>query len=154
MLRLLAAALLAAGSRAAFAQQRDDVLPQGDQLIHYIRSQIDANEARLKKAGGAPSGPVYAGLPRTVSATLPEDEGFVLAQRVGGEQLVADVEGLQQAGLDVSTAFDDEEWARLPDGAAIRRDFSRGYTVWRYPAGTRLVHRIFLKSNRQLIELR
>lgn len=154
MTNVILALLLLPPGGLARAQQSEDVIPQGDQLIRYIRSQIDANEARLAKAGRAPKRPVYDGLARTVSATLPEDDGFILSQRVSGEQLIADVDGLEQAGLDLPSAFDDEEWARLPDGAAIRRDFSRGYTVWHYPAGTRLAHRISLKSNHQLIELR
>jgi hypothetical protein len=153
MTSLLLVVLLCGAGRAT-AQEREDVIPEGDQLVHYIRDQINANEARLSKSAGASQQPVYAGLPDTLSATLPEDDGFVSDQRVSGEELVADVEGLKRAGLDVGSAFEDEEWARLPDGAVIRRDFSRGYTIWRYPAGTRLAHRIFLKSNHQLVELR
>jgi len=136
----------------------DDGAPTNQKVIQYIRAQIDANQARLDRARGSkPKIAPYEGLPDTVSALLPENEGFVSVLRVKGalplEDLV-DVSGLDKRGLTIEDVVEDEEWARLPDGTAIRRDRSRGYEIWHYPPGTRLVHRIFLKPNHQLLELR
>lgn len=136
-----------------------DVVPEAAPLKRLIRERIDANDELWAKRPDAARLPAYAGLPETVSATLPEDDGFVLSPRVPGESLVADVDGLEQAGVTLEDAVDDEEWARLPDQAVIRRELKRApdgtpYTVWRYPRGTRLIHRIFLKPTHALVELR
>jgi hypothetical protein len=136
----------------------DDGVPTDRKVIEYIRTQIEASQARLDHARGsrAKLAP-YEGLPDAVSARLPENEGFVRVPRVKDalplEDLV-DVSGLDKRGLTIEDVVEDEEWARLPDGTSIRRDRSRGYEIWHYPTGTRLVHRIFLKPNHQLLELR
>ncbi len=149
---LFFAALLLTGAVRA---QDDADAPATTALKRYIRARMDARQERADKArSGRPAPPPYAGLPDTVSPTLPEDEGFVRDRRFPGEQVVADVSGLDAAGLTLPDVIEDEEWARLPDGARIRRDRSRGYEIWHYPPGTRLIHRIFLKSDHRLIELR
>ncbi|HEX4048784.1 MAG TPA: hypothetical protein VH309_13155 [Elusimicrobiota bacterium] len=136
-----------------------DVVPETTSLKRFIRERIDAEDGALARRPTGPRPPAYAGLPAEVRETLPEDDGFVLAPRVPGETLVANVDGLDQAGLKLEDAVEDEEWARLPDGAVIRRELERApngetYTIWRYPRGTRLVHRIFLKPTHRLVELR
>ncbi|HXT01304.1 MAG TPA: hypothetical protein VN915_11555 [Elusimicrobiota bacterium] len=136
-----------------------DIVPEAMPLKRLIRERIDADGERWAKRPGAHELPPYAGLPETVSAALPEDDGFVLSPRVPGESLVADVDGLEQAGVKLQDAVDDEEWARLPDQAVIHRALARApdgtlYTAWRYPRGTRLIHRIFLKPSHRLVELR
>lgn len=156
---LVLCAVLGAALCRAQPQDRDaspDIVPESAALKRLIRERIDANEERW---GKQPRSPAYAGLPETVPASLPEDDGFVLSPRVPGESLVADVDGLEQAGLKLEDAFEDEEWARLPDRALIRRELARAsdgapYTVWRYPRGTRLIHRIYLKPTHRLVELR
>jgi hypothetical protein len=135
------------------------MVPESAPVKRLLRERIDANEERAAEPSAGSRLPVYAGLPETLRASLPEDDGFVLSPRVPGESLVADVDGLQQAGVKLEDAFEDEEWARLPDQAVIRRELKLApdgtpYTVWRYPRGTRLIHRIFLKPSHRLVELR
>ncbi|MFI5349211.1 MAG: hypothetical protein ACHQ2Z_06690 [Elusimicrobiota bacterium] len=145
------AAAVAAGQRGS----APDLVPEAPQVKRLLREQIDARD-RLHAEPGLP---VYAGLPETISASLAEDDGFVRSPRVPGESLVADVDGLEQAGLKLEDAVDDEEWARLPDQARIQRELKHApdgslYTVWNYPRGTRLIHSVFLKPSHRLVELR
>ncbi|MFI5362512.1 MAG: hypothetical protein ACHQ49_11125 [Elusimicrobiota bacterium] len=156
---LAVAALLSATLSWGQPQPAPDVVPEAAPLKRLIRAQIEAEERLLGERPSDAAPAAYTGLPETISPELPEDDGFVLAQRIPGESLVADVEGLEQAGFTLADAFDDEEWARLPDHTIIRRELktaSNGalYTIWRYPRGTRLVHRIYLRPSRRLVELR
>lgn len=117
--------------------------------------------------GPPPDGPLSAGLPRTMSATLPEDDGFVQFPNIAEADDIplgrdwsfdpASSTGTFNPPLAMEQMVDEEGWARLPAGGVIRQSRDRaGQTVWDYPVGTRLLHRIFFKAQprKTLFEVR
>ncbi len=100
--------------------------------------------------------PLYTGLPDTIPRDMPEREGFVRFAHIDGD--VPPIGGrirFSVPGLKLMDVFEDESWARLPDGQSVARDTSGPREIWDYPVGTRVMHRLLLKSDpRRLFELR
>lgn len=141
----LALALLAAGAACA-----DEPMLDARQA-EFVNKLID--QARRS---GEPKDPLWKGLPPEIARDYPESEGFVRFTHVDGD--VAPFGGrikISPPDLKVTDVFEDESFARLPDGATIRRDASGPREIWDYPVGTRVLHRFYFKTEpRTLFELR
>lgn len=111
---------------------------------------------RTHRAAAEPKDPLWKGLPDTITRDYPEREGFVRFEHVDGD--VPPVGGrikFSVPDLKLTDVFGDESFARLPEGAAIKRGAGGDQEVWDYPVGTRVLHRISLKSSPEtLFELR
>jgi hypothetical protein len=107
-------------------------------------------------SAGAPKDPLWKGLPDEITRDYPEREGFVEFQHVEGD--VPPVGGglkISDPDLTLMDVFEDQSYARLPDGAAVSRETRGGQEFWDYPVGTRVMHRISFKTDpRKLFELR
>lgn len=103
--------------------------------------------------------PPFDGLPMTISARLPEQRNFVRFEPLPNHHAPM----LTQIGIDggdrsfsLGDAFAEEFWALLPPRQKIQtRVDAQGRESWDYPAGMRIVHRIFLRTvPRTIFELR
>lgn len=105
-----------------------------------------------------PDVPLYAGLPDTLKATLPEAEGFVqFPSMVPADEIPLGTDWTFDPPRDMEALLEEEGWAKLPPGEVIRRRRdAAGRVVWDYPAGTRLMHRLYVRSapERSLFEAR
>ena len=126
--------------------------PLDSEQTKYLNKLFEES-ARIQ---AEPKDPIYAGLPGELARDYPEREGFVRFEHIAGD--VPPIGGrvrFSDPELKLTDVFDDESWARLPDGQKILRDTSGPREIWDYPVGTRVVHRILLKSDpRKLFELR
>jgi hypothetical protein len=161
-------ASLGTDSRAGAGPSRDPVPLSDEQhgrLLDLLRA---ARALDGRQHHGAPAdGPLSSGLPATLSPTLPEDGGFVQFPNIAEADDIplgrdwsfepANSTGAFNPPLSMAQMVAEEGWARLPAGGVIRQSRDRaGQTVWDYPAGTRLLHRIFFNSDarRKLFEVR
>lgn len=159
MLAVCLAWTLATGALVAGAASQEGnaavvpaTLPSAE-LEHYLLERLELRQSAIDRARGGSEPAHAAGLPDELPADLIEAEAFVrVPVALGG--LVIDESALNAVGLSAAIAFEDEEWARLPAAMTIRRDQSRGYEIWHFPAGARIAHRIYQRSPRRLFELR
>ena len=102
--------------------------------------------------------PQSCGLPDEVPADLAERDGYVLFDGVAGLKGPPANGPARFTPPDVTQAdvFEEDHAALLPRGERIeRRRNGAGEEVWVYPAGTRVIHRFFLRTApRRLFELR
>ncbi len=165
----VALAVLSLGAGLTAGALARDPLPldeeQHGRLLDLLRS-AQALEGRPGH-GHDPSGPPHTGLPATMRPTLPEDDGFVRFPNITEADDIplgrdwsfdpAASTGTFNPPLELEQMVEEEGWARLPPGGVIGQSRDRqGMTVWDYPAGTRLLHRLFIKSlpRKSLFEVR
>jgi hypothetical protein len=144
-LAAIAAAAAVLGSAWAGTGSGEDWIPPPEK--ESLRDALGRARAIGAHAESS-SEPLYAGLPASLSARLPEEEGFVpFGTMTETHDIPLGEDWDFQPDRDMEQLLEEEGWARLPEGQTIvRRKDAQGREVWDYPAGTRLLHRILFKS--------
>lgn len=119
------------------------------ELNKFLKTAL-RNSKQREENSDEEGAPLSLGLPATISPNLPEEDGFVLFKSTSLVGPAISNDGnitFSRTGLKWDDVFKEESWARLPRGKRILRDKSRGFEAWGYPTGTRVLHRISLKSS-------
>lgn len=124
--------------------------PQEREWLEALFRQGDRTRAQ------AAQDPLYAGLPDRIARDYPEKEGFVRFSEIPGDNPpIGGRIRFSDPNLKLRDVFEEESWARLPDGARITGDLDGEKPSWDYPVGTRVMHRFWFKTEpRKLFELR
>lgn len=108
--------------------------------------------------------PLYIGLPESIDADLLYQEGFLEFSQLEGGMRAPLGAGVEFNGERIdphnrealSVVFSEVHFANVPGGTRIRaKNDSQGQEVWSYPEGTRVAHKISIKTRpEKLFELR